>query len=259
MNHYTYKIKFENGMKYLGVRSCRCPIEEDVYTGSSKLIPPELYATCEKTRLATFATRIKAQEDEIKRHAELDVARNPEYYNGVNATSIGFSPIGLTKERSEKVKLRAEKFRSYRGSNRTEAQKQADIALSKYKGISNPAKGNSGTDNPQFKPWYYITPEGLYNQIDEIPIRQYCELPECPEGFKASRIYERISSCAHQPFVRGPLKGYIFGYVHTKPEYLTQANIDLAYKVSEHLILPNLHGIKQPNRKNLISNITGKD
>lgn len=259
MNHYTYEIKFENGMKYLGVRSCRCPVEQDVYTGSSKLIPPELYATCKKTILATFSTRIEAQEDEIRRHAELDVARNPEYYNGINAKSTGFSPIGLTKERSEKVKLRAEKFRSYRGSNRTEAQQKADKALSKYKGTKNPAKGNSGIDNSQFKPWYYITPEGLYTQIDKIPIRQYCELPECPEGFKASRIYERISSCAHQPFVRGQLKGYIFGYVHTKPEYLTQANIDLAYKISEHLVLPNLHGIKQPNRKNLISNITGKE
>lgn len=259
MNHYTYEIKFENGMKYLGVRSCKCPVEQDVYTGSSKLIPPELYATCKKTILAIFSTRIEAQEDEIRRHTELDVARNPEYYNGINAKSIGFSPIGLTKERSQKVKLRAEKFRSYRGDNRTEAQKQADIALSKYKGTKNPAKGNSGTDNSQFKPWYYITPEGLYTQIDEIPIRQYCELPECPEGFKASRIYERISSCAHQPFVRGQLKGYIFGYVHTKPEYLTQANIDLVYKISEHLVLPNLHGIKQPNRKNLISNITGKE
>lgn len=259
MNHYTYEIEFENGMKYLGVRSCKCPIDEDVYTGSSKLIPPELYATCKKTILATFNTRIEAQEDEIRRHAELDVARNPEYYNGINAKSTGFSPIGLTKERSEKVKLRAEKFRTYRGSNRTEAQQKADKALSKYKGTKNPAKANLGTDNSQFKPWYYITPEGLYTQINEIPIRQYCELPECPEGFKASRIYERISSCAHQPFVRGQLKGYIFGYVHTKPEYLTQANIDLAYKISEHLILPNLHGIKQPNRKNLISNITGKD
>ena len=259
MNHYTYEIKFENGMKYLGVRSCKCPIDEDAYTGSSKLIPSELYATCEKTILATFATRVEAQEDEIRRHAELDVARNPEYYNGVNATSTGFSPIGLTKERSEKVKLRAEKFRAYRGSNRTEAQKKADEALSKYKGAKNPSKGNSGTDNSQFKPWYYITPEGVYNQIDEIPIRQYCELPECPEGFKASRIYERISTCAHQPFIRGQLKGYVFGYVHTKPDYINQENIDIAYKLAEHILLPDFHKMQINRKTNLISNITGKE
>lgn len=258
MNHYTYEIKFENGMKYLGVRSCKCPVEQDVYTGSSKLIPPELYATCKKTILATFSTRIEAQENEITRHAELDVARNPEYYNGINAKSTGFSPIGLTKERSEKVKLRAEKFRSYRGNNRTEAQKQADIALSKYKDTKNPSKGNSGTDNAQFKPWYYITPEGVYTQVNEIPIRQYCESPECPEGFKASRIYERISTCAHQPFIRGQLKGYVFGYVHTKPDYINQENIDIAYKLAEHIIIPDFHKMKMNRKTNLISNITGK-
>ena len=259
MNHYTYEIKFENGMKYLGVRSCKCPIEEDIYTGSSKLIPPELYANCVKTILATFATRIEAQEDEIRRHAMLDVARNPEYYNGVNAKSTGFSPVGLTKEHSKNVKARAEKFRAYRGENRTEAQRKADKALSKYKGTKNPAKGNSGTDNHQFKPWYYITPEGTYVEILEIPIRQYCELPECPKEFKATRVYERISSSPHQAFVRGPLKGYVFGYIHTKPEYLNQESIDLAYKVSEHILLPDFHKINLTNRRNLISNITGKE
>lgn len=258
MNHYTYEIKFENGMKYLGVRSCKCAISDDIYTGSSKLIPPELYGTCQKTILGIFDTRIEAQEDEILRHAKLDVARNPEYYNGINAKSTGFSPIGLTKERSKRVKLRAEKFRAYRGENRTEAQKKADKALSVYKGVKNHAKGNSGIDNHQFKSWYYITPKGEYVEIDSIPIRQYCELPECPKGFKATRIYERISTCAHQPFIRGPLKGYVFGYVHTKPDYITQDSINLVYKMSEHLLIPDFHKMKMTRTKNLISNITGK-
>lgn len=258
MNHYTYEIKFENGMKYIGVRSCKCDIKDDAYTGSSKLIPNELYATCEKTILNTFNTRIEAQEDEIQRHKELDVARNPEYYNGVNAKSIGFSPIGLTKDRSAKVKLRADNFRAYRGENRTEAQKLADKALSKYKGIPNPAKGNSGTNNHQFKPWYYITPDGTYVEITDMPIRQFCQNVEAPEGFKASRIYERISSSAHQPFIRGRLKGYTFGYIHTKPSYINQENIDIAYKISEHIITPDHHKMKINRKTNLISNITGK-
>ena len=258
MNHYTYEIKFENNMKYIGVRSCKCNIEDDVYTGSSKLIPPELYATCEKTILATFGTRIEAQQDEIERHAQLDVARNPEYYNGINAKSTGFSPIGLTKSRSDKVRIRADKFRAYRGENRTEAQKLADKALSRYKGTKNPAKGNSGTDNHQFKPWYYITPAGLYVEILDIPIKQYCESEDKPLELKASRVYERLCNGAHKPFVRGPLKGYVIGYLYNKPEYITQSNIDIAYKLSENIIIPNIHGVKQPRRKNLISNITGK-
>lgn len=258
MNHYTYEIEFENGMKYLGVRSCKCDIKDDVYTGSSKLIPNELYATCKKRILNVFDTRIEAQKDEIQRHKELDVARNPEYYNGINAKSVGFSPIGLTKERSNKVKLRAEKFRAYRGSNRTEAQKLADKALSRYKGTKNPAKGNSGTDNHQFKPWYYITSEGTYIEILDMPIRQFCESGACPTELKASRVYERLCNNPHKPYVRGPLKGFVIGYLHDKPDYITQGNIDITYQLAEHIIIPNLHGIKQPNRKNSISNITGE-
>ena len=258
MNHYTYEIEFENGMKYLGVRSCKCAIKEDVYTGSSKLIPSELYATCKKHILGVFSTRIEAQQDEIRRHEELDVARNPQYYNGINAKSVGFSPIGLTKERSNKVKLRADKFRAYRGSSRTEAQKLADKALSKYKGTKNPAKGNSGTDNHQFKPWYYITPDGTYIEILTMPIRQFCESEACPSELKASRVYERLCNNPHKPYVRGPLKGFVIGFIYDKPNYITQENIELVYKLAEHLIIPNLHEIKQPSRRNLISNITGK-
>lgn len=257
MNHYTYEIKFENGMKYIGVRSCKCNIEDDAYTGSSKLIPNELYATCTKTILETFNTRIEAQEDEIKRHAELDVARNSEYYNGVNAKSTGFSPIGLTKKVSAKVKLRAEKVRAYRGENRTEAQKNADKALSRYKGTKNLAKGNSGMDNPQVKPWYYITPDSIYVEVYDS-IRQYLPTHKVFKNWSPSKIYERISTKPHLPSVRGIVKGYTFGYLHNKPDYLTQENIDIAYKVFEHIRLPDVHKETYNNTKNLISNITGE-
>ena len=258
MNHYTYEIKFENGMKYLGVRSCKCAIEDDPYTGSSKLIPPELYATCEKIILAIFDTRIEAQEDEIRRHKELDVARNPEYYNGVNAKSTGFSPIGLTKSHSENVRKRAEKFRAYRGNNRTKAQKEADKKISEFqKGKKNPSKGNSGMDNPQVKPWYYITPEGKYVEV-YTSIRQYLPTHEIFKDWKPSKIYERISTKPHIPSVRGMVKGYTFGYLHNKPDCITQENILMALELAHYINIPNIHK-EHPNKtKNLISNITGK-
>lgn len=257
MNHYTYEIEFENGMKYIGVRSCKCAIRDDVYSGSSKLIPPKLYATCKKKILQTFNTRIEAQQHEIELHAKLDVAKNPLYYNGVNAKSTGFSPIGLTKERSENVRLRADKFRAYRGDNRTPAQKEADAKLSKYKGTTNPAKGNSGMDNPQVKPWYYITPKGEYVEVYDS-IRAYLQTHTVFKDWAPSKIYERISTKPHIPSVKGVVKGYTFGYIYDKPEYLTQENILIALAISEHINILNIHKLKFNNRKNPINNITGK-
>jgi len=258
MNHYTYEIKFENDMKYLGVRSCKCPIEDDPYTGSSKLIPPELYATCEKTILATFETRIEAQQDEIRRHAELDVARNPAYYNGINAKSTGFSPIGLTKKHSENVKLRSEKFRAYRGTNRTEAQLKADKKVAEFqKDRKDPSKGNSGIDNPKVKPWYYITPEGEYIEV-HTSIRQYLPTHPVFKDWSPSKIYERISTKAHIPSIRGVVKGYTFGYLFDKPECINQYNILLSLEIANYINIPDIHKATRENNKNLISNITGK-
>ncbi len=257
MNHYTYEIKFENNMKYIGVRSCKCNIEDDVYTGSSKLIPPELYATCKKTILATFSTRVEAQQDEIERHAKLDVARNPEYYNGVNAKSIGFSPIGLTKTHSDKVRIRADKFRAYRGENRTEAQKVADNGLSKYKGVTNLAKGNTGADNPKYKPWYYITPDGTYTEV-YTSISKYLPTHPVFKDWSPSKVYERISTKPHIPSTRGVVKWYTFGYLHDKPTCITQENILMALELAHYMNIPNIHKETPNKTKNLISNITGK-
>lgn len=258
MNHYTYEVTFENGKKYIGVRSCKCPIEEDFYFGSSKLIPPELYATCKKEILATFNTRIEAQQDEINRHKELDVARNEMYYNGVNAKSTGFSPIGLTKEVSENVRKRSEAFRVYRGNNRTEAQKKADKELSRFKGISNLKKGNKGLSNPQVKPWYYITPDNEYIEVYDS-IRNYLSTHTVFREWSPSKIYERISTKAHFPALRGVMKGYTFGYIFDKPNYLTQENILLAKAIASHTNITSPHKDKR-NRdySNVIKNITGK-
>lgn len=276
MNHYTYEITFENNMKYIGVRSCKCPINEDPYTGSSKIIPPELYATCEKKILKIFNTRIEAVEHEINLHNELDIVVNKQYYNQAKQTSTFFDQSGAraethasvaamanklsgrTKKEYQYLKEKAANSRRLRGENRTEAQKKADLALSKYRGIKNPDKGNSGIDNPNFKPWYYINPDGLYIEILDMPIRQYCSQKDSLLSVNPSSIYIRISTEPHNPILKGKLKGYVFGYLHNKPNYITQENINIAYNIFDHIIIPYVHGSKTKNKRNLISNITGK-
>lgn len=106
MNHYTYMIKYSNGKKYVGVRSCECLPEEDTsYVGSSKYTPNDLIVS--KEILAVFATRKEAVNHEIYLHELYDVVKNDEFYNRSKQTSTKFDTTGLqlefTEEHKEKI------------------------------------------------------------------------------------------------------------------------------------------------------------
>jgi hypothetical protein len=100
--HYTYLITNTNTqMKYIGVRSCSClPKNDSDYMGSSKpldeamKVEPEAFT---KTILDTFPTREIASIDEQRLHEMYDVARNPEFYNQMNAP-LGFCTAGKTRK-----------------------------------------------------------------------------------------------------------------------------------------------------------------
>ena len=88
-------------MKYIGVRSCSClPKNDSDYMGSSKpldeamKVEPEAFT---KTILDTFPTREIASIDEQRLHEMYDVARNPEFYNQMNAP-LGFCTAGKTRK-----------------------------------------------------------------------------------------------------------------------------------------------------------------
>ena len=98
--HYTYLITNTNTqMKYIGVRSCSCLPENDLdYMGSSKILSEAMQETPEsfvKTILGTFLTREVANKDEQRLHEMYDVARNPKFYNRMNAP-LGFCSAGKT-------------------------------------------------------------------------------------------------------------------------------------------------------------------
>lgn len=99
--NYTYLItNIENGRKYIGVHSCN-RAEEAVgikyfSTSTDKDFIKEQKKHPERFEyeiLQMFNTREEAEKDEEKRHKEIDVAKNEEYYNLCNAP-MGFSGYG---------------------------------------------------------------------------------------------------------------------------------------------------------------------
>ena len=107
--HYTYIIiNTTNQMKYIGVRSCNCLPENDSdYMGSSKILNEAMKVEPEdftKTIIDTFPTREMANADEQRLHKHYDVARNPEFYNQMNAP-LGFCTTGKSLSEDHKKKI----------------------------------------------------------------------------------------------------------------------------------------------------------
>ena len=99
MNHYTYMlIDPTTDMKYIGVRSCKCPILEDKYKGSSKIMTADEKLRSDKMIIKTFDTRQEAMEHEIELHDKYDVGVNHKFYNGCKATSTKFDVSGTKRE-----------------------------------------------------------------------------------------------------------------------------------------------------------------
>ena len=184
--HYVYELKFDNGMKYLGVRTCDGDPEEDSYKGSSSIITKEQLATCKKVILSEHPTRNEAVLEEVRLHDLYDVSTNKKYYNLVKQTNTKFDQQGCTAETHAHIAAMAhkltgrkeedydyivranEKRKAYVGENRTAAQVAGSkIQAESVRGTKCPAKGKSGVENQGFIPWYYITPEGTYTEVHD--------------------------------------------------------------------------------------------
>jgi hypothetical protein len=102
--NYVYLIENRNPtteMKfYIGVRSCDVLPPQDKYMGSSscKVFKKEFLSTPEnfiKYILLNFDTRCEADYAEKVIHAEIDVSKDPTYYNRINSSCGGFKPVGM--------------------------------------------------------------------------------------------------------------------------------------------------------------------
>ena len=69
MNHYVYEItNLINGKKYIGKRSCKCPIEEDKYMGSGIYLKKDI----KKYGISNFSKKILAICDNEQMVTELE-------------------------------------------------------------------------------------------------------------------------------------------------------------------------------------------
>ena len=86
MNYYVYEItNLVNGKKYIGKRSCRCPIEEDKYIGSGKLLKKAVdkygKENFKKDILQICESEEMAYEWEKVYIEQVKAYKNTQYYN----------------------------------------------------------------------------------------------------------------------------------------------------------------------------------
>ena len=102
MNHYTYYSYEEWGRGYIGVRSCDCFPEEDLYFGSYSDLT--FKPNC-KEILGVYETREEALEAEIRLHDFYGVASNPHFANRAKQTSSGFTTYGTSPSEETRQKM----------------------------------------------------------------------------------------------------------------------------------------------------------
>lgn len=215
MFHYVYLLEFDDGKGYIGVHSTIIKPELDSsYLGSGKALPPRTRDTCVKHVLKEFSTREEAVAYEIELINLNNCVESDQWYNLRYKTYDKFGS-NLSEEHKKlisethKGRDRSEYGKRYTGVNRTPAQKAADIRLSQTtKGIKNPAKGFPGITNTGFKPWYYVTPEGVYVEVLDKTKQEVCsEL-----GFTYRQILNGFHHTNEHKVARTlPRKGWVFG------------------------------------------------
>ena len=155
MNHYIYEItNLVNGKKYIGKRSCNCPIEEDAYMGSGKLLKKAIKKygkeNFKKDILYICENESHAYAKEYIEILKVRTIRNwDEYYNialGGRGGIQGISSrkgVKLTEETKKKIKDNHK--RPFLGKSLTEETKKK-ISETK-KGDKNPMYGTKAPNS----------------------------------------------------------------------------------------------------------------
>ena len=108
MNHYVYEItNLINGKKYIGKRSCHCPIEEDSYMGSGTLLKRAIdkysIENFKKEILQVCNSEDEAYELETKYIENVKAYSDRKYYN-IACGGKGFKSEHVTRINIERWK-----------------------------------------------------------------------------------------------------------------------------------------------------------
>ena len=154
MNHYVYEItNLINGKKYIGKRSCKCPIEEDKYMGSGIL----LKSAIKKYGIKNFKKdilKICNTEDEAYVYEDLYTLQvnawvNENYYNLKEGGKGGKTYISestrmkLKKPKSEEHKKKIGNAHKGKFVSESTRDKFRVLFKEKYKGEGNPFYGKT--------------------------------------------------------------------------------------------------------------------
>lgn len=149
MNHYVYEItNLINGKKYIGKRSCNCPIEEDKYMGSGIALKNAIskygIKNFKKDILRICSTEDEAYAYEDMYTLQVNAWSNENYYNLKQGGKGGRTLIS----ESTRIKLKKPKTEEHRrkignahkGKLVSEATREKFRVLfrEKYKGDGNP-------------------------------------------------------------------------------------------------------------------------
>lgn len=129
MNHYVYEItNLVNGKKYIGKRSCKCPIENDRYMGSGYALKKafDKYGKekFSKTILAICDTSDDAYLVESQYITLTNAVSSSDYYNiagGGKGTGVGKNSANYGRKHSELTKIKMSK--ASKGRKLSKAQK----------------------------------------------------------------------------------------------------------------------------------------
>jgi hypothetical protein len=107
MNHYTYYSYEEYGRGYIGSRSCKCYVNEDVnYFGS---FVDKTFKPTQKIILGIFETRKEAYEAEKLLHNFFKVDINLHFANKSKLTSSGFTCPKRFSDKEIKERLKEQR------------------------------------------------------------------------------------------------------------------------------------------------------
>lgn len=130
MNHYVYYSYEPFGRGYIGCRSCKCDVVNDLYFGSYR---DDSFNPSEKIVLQTFDSREEALEAEITLHEFFDVARNPHFANLARQTSTGWSTFGTLRPHTEETRKKMSKVRKQIPSRGMTGKKHSQSTIEKMR------------------------------------------------------------------------------------------------------------------------------